>query len=198
MVLWSGSLGPRSANAAALDVAAAHLATVGVDTRWVDHLREIPAFRPDQVEDPPPSVVALRAALEAADGVLLAAPEYAGGVAGSTKNALDWLVGSGSVHHRLVGVLSAGTTGGEFALEQLVRTLSWQGALVVATLGIEAPRTKVDGDGVIADPATISDIERWADAVVDAHGTSPATKLRLVAPIVEPLGIDPARFGIPS
>jgi len=192
---WCGSLGPGSANAAALAVAADALALRGVEVEAIDGPGGIPPFRADLVDDAPETVHAFRTAIEAVDGVLMAAPEYAGGLAGAVKNALDWLVGSGSLYHRLVGVLSVGTTGGTFAIEQLVRTVTWQGGLVVATLGIDAPRTKQDASGAFADPATVAGIGAWAGAVVDAYGETGPQRLARVAPIVTPLGIDIARFG---
>jgi NAD(P)H-dependent FMN reductase len=193
---WNGSLGAASANAAALAVARDALIDRGVEVATIDGLDVIPPFRADAVDDPPDPVARLRDAVESADGLLVAAPEYAGGVSGAVKNALDWLVGSSSLYHRVVGVLSAGTTGGTFAIEQLVRTISWQGGLVVATLGIDAPRTKQDATGAFTDPATVAAIGAWADGVADAVGERPADRIARVAPIVSPLGIDVARFGI--
>jgi NAD(P)H-dependent FMN reductase len=140
-------------------------------------------------------VEALRTTLESCDGVLLAVPEYAGGLAGAVKNALDWLVGSGSLYHRPVVVLSAGTTGGGFGLEQVIRTLSWQGALVVDDLSIAAPRTKMDVDARFVDRDTITGIEGWADQLIAAVSATPAERLILVANVVAPYGIDRARFG---
>ena len=158
-------------------------------------LADVPMLDPDLVDDPPAAVGRLRSSLVAADGVLLAAPEYAGGLAGGVKNALDWLVGSSSLYHRPVAVLSAGTTGGEFAIEQLVRTLSWQGALTVGTLGISAPRTKTqEGVGFVDEP-TLQAIDRWTDGLVAAMSMGPEGLLERVAEVVVPFGIDPARFG---
>jgi chromate reductase, NAD(P)H dehydrogenase (quinone) len=37
------------------------------------------------------------AAVAHADAVLVSTPEYAGGMPGALKNALDWLVGSGEL-----------------------------------------------------------------------------------------------------
>src|SRR4051794_16889629 len=191
----SGSLGAGSATAAALTVARRALHDRGVDVVAIEGLAEIPPFRADLVDDAPDEVSAFRAAVASVDGLLVAAPEYAGGVAGVVKNALDWLVGSGSLYHRGVGVLSAGTTGGTFAIEQLVRTISWQGGLVVATLPIASPRTKQDATGAFTDAATLAAIAAWAGAVADAVDEPPADRLARVAPIVTPLGIDVARFG---
>ncbi len=196
IVSLCGSLGSVSANQAALDVATEWIRIRGGEEPIPGvALEGIPTFNPELVDDPPPPVAEMRLLMEGADGVMIAAPEYAGGVAGSTKNALDWLVGSASIYHRPIAVLSAGTSGGVFAIEQLVRTLSWQGALVVAMLGISAPRTKISPDGRFVDPATIDAIQRWAGALVDATTRRPGDLLKIVGGIVGPLGIDVGRFG---
>jgi chromate reductase, NAD(P)H dehydrogenase (quinone) len=190
-----GSLGVGSTNRAALRVAVEHLQSTGRTSNVTDiALTEVPMFDPARVEDPPPEVAERRSVLEHADGLLLAAPEYAGGLAGGMKNALDWLVGSGSIYHRPVAVLSAGTTGGGFALEQLVRTLSWQGALVIDSLGISAPNTK-SGPAGFKDAETITTIQRWAERLVDAVSMTPLQLLKRVTDVVTPFGIDPSRFG---
>ena len=195
VVSMCGSLGSVSANQAALDIAAAHLTASGHTVVPVEQLAEVPAFRPELVDNAGAVVNGLRETLESCDGVLLAAPEYAGGLAGVVKNALDWMVGSASMYHRPVVVLSAGTTGGVFAREQVIRTLSWQGALVVDNLGVAAPRTKVDNDGRFVDPETIAEIEHWANQLIASIGAAPAERLALVTRVVAPYGIDAARFG---
>ncbi len=188
-----GSLGQKSSNAAALSVVADTLRARGATVASAQ-IRDIPAFDPSQVDDAPPSVAALRHELECSDGLVIASPEYAGGVAGSTKNALDWLVGSASLYHKVVVVISVGTTGGAFAIEQLVRTLSWQGALVVDTLGISAPRTKMSDQG-FEHPETVQAITRLANHLFVAGSEPPAAILNRVAATVARYGIDPERFG---
>ena len=195
VVSMCGSLGSASANRAALDIAVDHLSRADHTVVPVDRLAEVPAFQPELVDDAGPEVDSLRETLESCDGVLLAVPEYAGGLAGVVKNALDWLVGSASLYHRPFVVLSAGTTGGQFALEQVIRTLSWQGALVVNNLSIAAPRTKMDINGRFIDPDTVAAIERWASQLIAAVGAAPSERRALVTNVVAPYGIDPARFG---
>ncbi len=191
-----GSLGAVSTNRMALDVAIERMrVSEGSVVVTEVPLASVPMLDADVVDDPPESVSYLRAVLEAADGVLLAAPEYAGGLAGGTKNALDWLVGSSSIHHRPIAILSAGTTGGAFAIEQLVRTLSWQGACTIATLGITAPRTKIEPGVGFVDPETVHAIEQWSDQLLAAARMEPASLLERVTDIVGPFGIDPTRFG---
>jgi NAD(P)H-dependent FMN reductase len=106
----SGSLRKASSNTALLRAAAA-LAPVGVRIDLFEHLGALPPFSPDLEADlyedqqtAPrartgalnPTFTAVRVlqdAVREADGLLIACPEYARGVPGAFKNALDWLVG---------------------------------------------------------------------------------------------------------
>jgi chromate reductase, NAD(P)H dehydrogenase (quinone) len=59
------------------------------------HPELLPQFNPDLEEAGLPIVEDWRAALRAADVVLISSPEYAHSMPGTLKNALDWCVGSG-------------------------------------------------------------------------------------------------------
>ncbi len=135
-----GSLGPNSAHQDALREVERCLSArpVIVTVTRDDSLADIPPLRPDQTDAPPEVVATFRAQIAGADAVIIAAPEYAGSLAGAIKNALDWVVGSGELYDKPVGILSAGTSGGPFARQVLAQTLVWQGAHVVAQLGIAA------------------------------------------------------------
>src|SRR3984957_393551 len=92
----SGSLRRASTNTAALE-ALARLAPEGVKVLVYRELAGLPPFNPDDdVEDKPKPepVETLRALVDASDALVIAAPEYAHGVPGALKNALDWLVAS--------------------------------------------------------------------------------------------------------
>lgn len=192
----AGSHAHTSANRAMLRHAERHLTATYPAVELVEaDLLDIPVFDPRLADDPPDSVMVLSEAMATCDGLLLAAPEYAGGLAGGVKTALDWMVGLSSLYRCRAVVLSAGTTGGEFAIEQLVRTLSWQGAWVVDTLGVAAPRTKIGSDGVVRDAALAVAIEQWADRLVAAVDAEPVELESAVRRVVSPLGIDMARFG---
>jgi NAD(P)H-dependent FMN reductase len=154
-------------------------------------LATIPAFNPEHDDPAPAPVTAWRARLAAADAVLIATPEYAGSLPGALKNALDWIVGSAELYTKPVAVVSAGPGGGALARTDLVRTLTWQGAHVVAQLGIAAVRNKIDAEGRLADPATVADIEALTRVVLDAPVMDAARRIALVTSVVEPLGIDP-------
>src|SRR5262245_8578854 len=98
----SGSLRRDSVNSAALRAAASAAAADGITVEIDDSLRRLPHFDPDLEPAPPEPVLRFRAACEAASGVLLAVPEYAFGIPGAFKNALDWTVGSGSLYRKPV------------------------------------------------------------------------------------------------
>ena len=86
----SGSLRAASHNTALLR-AAADLAPAGVEVELYDGLESLPPYNEDRdTELPPAEVAALRAAIAAADAVLLATPEFNGTMPGQIKHAVDW------------------------------------------------------------------------------------------------------------
>src|SRR6266513_1836631 len=135
----SGSLQSSSANTAVLRVARVR-APEGVDVVLFDALAEIPPFNPE-TEPVPVQIDAFRSLVRAANGVLFATPEYAHGLPGVLKNALDWLVGSGELYGKRVAVLSAAPSSerGAHARADLERTLRAQGADVLASATIAVP-----------------------------------------------------------
>jgi chromate reductase len=86
----SGSLRRDSFNSGLLR-AAAEVAPDGVEVVIYDGLREIPPYdQDDEATAVPPEVLQLRRAIEDADALLFATPEYNGSVPGVLKNAVDW------------------------------------------------------------------------------------------------------------
>lgn len=87
-----GSLRRQSRSRVLLD-AVARLMDDPMRFQMFDGLGQLPLFNPDDESAPAPAVIALWAAVNDADAVVIASPEYAHGVTGTIKNALDWLVG---------------------------------------------------------------------------------------------------------
>ena len=86
----SGSLRQDSYNSGLLR-AAAELLPSGVELEVFDGLKGIPPYDADDDVSPAPApVAALREAIESADAVLIATPEYNASIPGVLKNALDW------------------------------------------------------------------------------------------------------------
>jgi NAD(P)H-dependent FMN reductase len=127
----SGSLQARSTNRTLLELAATR-APDGDIVEHYDALAEIPAFNPD-LDPALPVIAAWRGQVASADAVLIATPEYAFGLPGALKNALDWLVGTGELYGKIVAIISGAPSPerGAHARADLERTLQAQGASVV-------------------------------------------------------------------
>ena len=86
-------------------------------------LADLPAFNPDlDIEPPHPAVRALREQIAAADALIISCPEYAHGVPGALKNALDWLVSGVEIYGKPVVLLNPSPRS-LFAHTQLAETL---------------------------------------------------------------------------
>lgn len=184
-----GSLGEASANRSLLDVVERVLSQLGVEATTDAQLGALPALRPELVDAPGTAVTTFRRQIAIADAVIIAAPEYAGSLAGAVKNALDWVVGSGDLYGKPVGILSAGTTGGPFARQVLARTLVWQGADLVAQLGVATPRTKSDAAGTLTDEHTIAALEAFTNAVVRSTRATADERAAISEAVAGSLGV---------
>ena len=172
----SGSLRASSTNTK-LVRAIMRLAPTNMEFALYDGLGDLPHFSPDlDVEDAPPSVLALRQQLQNADGVLICTPEYAYGVPGSLKNALDWTVSSGEFVGKPVVALSASPSmlGGDKAHASLLLTLTALSANIVegGTLIIPLIRTKMDTSGEITDPTTAQTLQSVLNALAQTISVS--------------------------
>lgn len=133
----SGSLRKASLNTALLR-ATACLAPPGIEVALYRGLGDLPLFNPDiEVPEPGP-VAALREQIVACDALIIASPEYAHGVTGVIKNALDWMVGNESFVHKPVALLNASprATHAQAALREIVSTMS---ARVVKEASVTVP-----------------------------------------------------------
>lgn len=89
----SGSLRAASANTRLVE-ALPRVAEPGVEVVVYRRLGDLPLFNPDLEDILPEPVADLRRAVGAADALVICSLEYAHGVAGAMKNALDWLAPS--------------------------------------------------------------------------------------------------------
>jgi chromate reductase, NAD(P)H dehydrogenase (quinone) len=170
----SGSLRAGSTNSTLL-AAAAQVAPSGIEVKPYAKLAALPAFDPDADEDGvpvPESVAHWRAALSAADAVLFSSPEYAHGIPGAFKNALDWVVGSGELVDKRVGVVCP-SAASQFAHPQIIEVLTTMSAVVVprATVIIDLPRRGLDADRLANDPKVASVLRGVILELFDARST---------------------------
>jgi chromate reductase, NAD(P)H dehydrogenase (quinone) len=148
----SGSLRAASTNTAALQ-ALARLAPDDVEVVVYRELGALPHFNPDDDEEAPPqAVVALRALVGSSAGLIIGAPEYAHGVAGAFKNALDWLVASDVFPGKPVALIN--TAPRAFHAQSALReTLATMSARLIPEAFVALPLTgkKIDADSIIAE-----------------------------------------------
>ena len=147
-------------------------------------LNDVPLYDQDADTDTPPeAVAALRAAIGAADGIVIASPEYNHGMSGVLKNALDWASrphGKATLTGKPVFTLtsSPGAVGGARAHAQLNETLASIGARVVlrpqAVVG--AVHEKI-ADGRLSDTSTLDFLLSGIDALL-AEIARPASAVR--------------------
>lgn len=106
--------------------AAVQAAPEGVELSLYECLGQLPIFSPDLTEALPPQARELRARLAAADGLLISSPEYAHGVPGGMKNALDWIVGWGELAETPVALWQTSVYGdhAKAALAEILKTMS--------------------------------------------------------------------------
>src|SRR5579872_2188614 len=148
----SGSLRAQSSNSAVLG-AAVRLVPVGMEMLVYRGLASLPHFNPDLDIDPRPGPVReLRAAIGACHGVLICSPEYARGVAGALKNALDWLVSDEGFAGKAVAVINTSPRASH-ADAQLRLTLATMAARLIEEASITLPLLgrDLDAAGIVAD-----------------------------------------------
>ena len=127
-----GSLRGVSKNRSALRIAQEQAPSGSKVSIW-EGLGGLPLFSPD-LDQPglelPSHVSELHRKVDAADGLLIACPEYAHGVPGAFKNALDWLVGSSAFCGKPVALLNVAPHASH-AQAQLRETLATMSAEIV-------------------------------------------------------------------
>ncbi len=138
-------------------------------------LSHLPHFNPDldDEEHPLAPVKELRALFTQADGIVISSPEYAHGVPGSLKNALDWIVSSGELRGKPVLLINASPGGGDRAQASLIETLQVMEArvLVEGVVRVASIRGKLDGAGNVTDAETVKALEAGLAALASAIHT---------------------------
>ena len=170
----SGSLRPASSNTALLRAAAA-LAPEAVDIALYEGVAGLPYFNPELEETLPPPVVDFRAKVKAADGILISSPEYAHGVPGAFKNALDWLVGGEEFVDKPVALFNASPRA-SYAQESLAEILRTMSGRIVAEASVALPLLgqRLDVDGIVSNREMASTLRNAIAAFARAIDTDPA------------------------
>jgi len=181
----SGSLRADSSNSALLR-AAARLAPDNTHLSLYENLALLPPFNPDREAElydsaapgfqyrsdlNDPGLLEVRNLNERArlaDGLLIACPEYARGVPGAFKNALDWMVGSNAFVCKPFAQFNASPRASH-AQAALRLTLETMSGLFVeeASLSVPLLNRGLGPEDILADPALAEPIRDALRAFVD-------------------------------
>lgn len=151
-----GSLRAASLNAMLIR-ALIRLAPADIKITAYAGMATLPLFNPDLDLTPPICVLDLKAQIAATDVVLIASPEYAHGVTGVIKNALDWTVSSDVFVNKAVMVLNASprATHADAALREILSVMS---ARILETASVTVPLigAGLNEDGAVGHPEIAS------------------------------------------
>jgi chromate reductase, NAD(P)H dehydrogenase (quinone) len=165
----SGSLRKSSYNKAALQ-ALKNLAPDHVEIS-IGSIAELPLFNPDREGENIPALADLVAAIKTADGLVIASPEYAHGISGPMKNALDWLVSRVEFPDKPIMLINTSprASHAQQALREVVVTMSGriieESCLSIPLLGSNLGLEGIINNREIADALTTS-LAKFCAAIV--------------------------------
>jgi len=154
----SGSLRPKS-SASALLKKMKDLLPDGVEYKIFEGLPGIPAF--DDSSPFPAAVSDFIHQVDEADAVLFCIPEYAFGVPGAFKNALDWTVSTTAFSDKPVALVTAASDGKKaheamsFTLTALGTGLSNETRLLISSI-----RTKLNEQGEMINQDVLAQLKQ--------------------------------------
>jgi chromate reductase, NAD(P)H dehydrogenase (quinone) len=155
----SGSLRQVSSNTALIHAAIA-LSPANVEMKLYGGLNDLPHFNPDLEPMEPPSVTDLRVQVKWSDGLIISSPEYAHGIPGVLKNALDWLVSGEEFVGKPIALFNASPRAihAQASLTEIVSTMAGrivpEASITVSLLG-----KKLDAAGIVADQEISDELE---------------------------------------
>jgi NAD(P)H-dependent FMN reductase len=163
-----GSLRTHSSNGELLR-ALARTAAPDVDVEIYDGLVTLPHFNPDLDQDGmtlPAPVQELRRKIADADGLVISSPEYAHGVPGALKNALDWLVSGPEMVYKPIGLLnpSPRSVHAQASLAETLRTMSTT-LVDGACIALPISGRGLDADGIVANAELRARLEEVLEAM---------------------------------
>lgn len=134
-------------------------------------ITDLPHFNPDfDNENPPLNVSEFRDLLRTSNAILICTPEYAMGVTGTLKNALDWTVSSMEFSHKPTSLITASTSGekSHSALLEVLKVIESNIDEYTQIL-ISVPRTKIK-NGIITDGKTYEDVKTLMTHLIQKIG----------------------------
>ncbi|BAB76476.1 NADPH-dependent FMN reductase [Anabaena sp. FACHB-709] len=165
----AGSLRPNSYTQLALRVAAQRLEALGAEVEIID-LREwqLPFCNGGKDYSDYPDVQRLRDTVSNTDGLILATPEYHGGVSGVIKNALD-LMSFDELSGKVTGLISVlGGQSNSNALNDLRLIVRWvHGWVIPEQIAIGQAYSAFSPEGKLLDEKLSQRFDQFAQSLVE-------------------------------
>ena len=142
----------------------------GDEISFFQGVGDLPHFNPDlELIAPPESVSQLRIQLSQSACVFISCPEYAHGIPGSFKNALDWVVGSGELVDKPVGIINLSSSS-TFAQASLIEILTVMSARIVpdACLTLTLPKRSMNEAEILAEFEIVTRLKVAIEAIRSA------------------------------
>lgn len=149
LLALSGSLRKASYNSAAIE-ALRVLAPSDVKIE-IGNIGQLPLFNPDRESEHIPALDELKLVLAEASGLIIASPEYAHGISGPMKNALDWLVSGIEFPYKPIMLINTSPRASH-ALGALKEVLATMSGIVIESACVSIPllSSKLDKDGILS------------------------------------------------
>ena len=148
----------------------ARLCSHAADLAIYEGLGGLPHFNPDDdTENLAPNVAELRRQIASSDAIVISTPEYAHGLPGSLKNALDWLVSDPAFAGKPVVLLSAdrGSTWAIDSLREILRTMSAE-VLTNAAVTLRLTSNTIDAEQMLSRPELTERLQQSVAALLAA------------------------------
>lgn len=139
-----------------------------LDVIIFDGIAGLPHFDPGLLDEAVPTAVTVfRQQLRSADGVIICTPEYAHGVPGSLKNAIDWTVSSCEFSGKPTVLITA-STDGRYGHQALLETLRVIEAKDVEQLQLLIPfiRAKMNHQTGVIEEKTLAEVQELMNEFV--------------------------------
>jgi len=151
LLALSGSLRRASYNTAALE-ALREITPDNVEL-VIGNIKNLPLFNPDLEDTHIPALEELKSNLAAASGLIIASPEYAHGISGPMKNALDWLVSGVEFPYKPIMLINTSPRASH-ALDALKEVLTTMSGIIIDSACISVPllSSGLNKDGILANP----------------------------------------------
>jgi NAD(P)H-dependent FMN reductase len=159
----NGSASNNSSNERLIDYLAA-LISGKLNLTIFNDLKGLPHFDPAlSIENTPVEIIAFRASIEKADGIIICTPEYVFSIPSGLKNAIEWCVSTTVFSDKPTGLITASADGrkGHAELQLIMKTVMTS-FTEETTLLIQGIKGKINQEGNITDPKTESDLQRFA------------------------------------